>query len=427
MRILIENSGYHLENMGDVAMLQVTVARLRNFWPDALIEVITNAPEKLAELCPQTHPLLPIGRCFWTAPLISSIYKSSTSQLTLQWSDIEEWEMRHYSPYLVGALIKTKLKKTIELFKYFTAFKEAVDNADLVVASGGGYITDVFQTSAILALDTLGLASRLGKPTAMLGHGLGPLWKQNSLTKAKAVLPFVNVISLREKRAGIPLLKSMGISQERVFTTGDDAIELAYKARCLELGNGIGANLRVSKYSSISLTILEIVRSALQEVAKSQDAQLIAAPISRFYYKGYEDSDSMTIQKLLNGYENTADAGQYLDTPSKVIEQIGQCRVVVTGSYHAGVFALAQGIPVVCLAKSEYYIDKFLGLADQFGIGCTVVLLNDRHLREKLIISIDAAWKSAEHIRPQLLDAAKKQIQLGHDAYKRVYELVQSR
>ncbi len=424
MRILIENSGYRLENMGDLAMLQVAVTRLRNFWPDALIQVITNAPEKLVQLCPQTHPLLPVARRVWTAPLISSIYKSPSSRLTRHWSDIEKGEMHHYSPYLVGAFIKRKLEKTTELFKYFTAFMEAVDNADLVVASGGGYITDVFQTSAILALDTLGLATRLGKPTAMLGHGLGPLWKQNSLTKAKAVLPFVNVISLREKRAGIPLLKSMGISQERVFTTGDDAIELAYKARCLELGNGIGVNLRVSKYSSINLTILEIVRSALQEVAKSQDAQLIPAPISRFYYKGYEDSDSMTIQKLLHGYDNTPDVGQYLDTPSKVIEQIGQCRVVVTGSYHAGVFALAQGIPVVCLAKSAYYIDKFLGLADQFGVGCTVVLLNDQHLREKLITSINAAWESAEQFRPQLLDAAQEQIELGHAAYKHVYELV---
>ena len=35
--------------------------------------------------------------------------------------------------------------------------------------------------------------------------------------------------------------------------------------------------------------------------------------------------------------------------------------VEVTGSYHAGVFALAQGIPVVGLLQSAYYEQKFIG------------------------------------------------------------------
>ena len=46
-----------------------------------------------------------------------------------------------------------------------------------------------------------------------------------------------------------------------------------------------------------------------------------------------------------------------------VIERVGECRVVVTGSYHGAVFALAQGIPVVALVKSPYYVNKMAGLA----------------------------------------------------------------
>jgi polysaccharide pyruvyl transferase WcaK-like protein len=52
---------------------------------------------------------------------------------------------------------------------------------------------------------------------------------------------------------------------------------------------------------------------------------------------------------------------------------VSRCRVVVTGSYHAGVFALAQGIPVVATAASRYYHDKFSGLADLFGGGGDIV------------------------------------------------------
>jgi len=291
----------------------------------------------------------------------------------------------------------------------------------LVVATGGGYITDEFPELASTVLSMLGMAKKLGKPTVMLGHGLGPLQNPRLRTIAKAVLPSVDLITLRERRAGIPLLDSLGVSQKRVITTGDDAIELAYEARNRELGQGIGVNLRMAKYAGVSGDMLETVRSALQDVARIKGALLLPLPISQ------DASDVQTIQKLMAGYDDNSDGGESLDTPLKVIKQVGQCRVVVTGSYHAGVFALAQGIPVVGLAKSQYYIDKFLGLADQFGTGCEVILLDDNQLREKLIVSIDNAWMSAETVRLQLLESARRQIESGHAAYQRVYDLVNSR
>ena len=65
MRILIEPSGYKLGNMGDAAMLQVTVSRLFELWPEAQLQVITRAPEALAALCPRVSPLLAHGRSAW--------------------------------------------------------------------------------------------------------------------------------------------------------------------------------------------------------------------------------------------------------------------------------------------------------------------------------------------------------------------------
>ena len=104
-----------------------------------------------------------------------------------------------------------------------------------------------------------------------------------------------------------------------------------------------------------------------------------------------------------------------------------RCRIVVTGSYHAGVFALSQGIPVVCLAKSHYYIDKFLGLADQFRAGCQLVFLNQEALSERFLDSIEKAWESAEDTRLPLLEAADRQVEMSRKAYKRLYELVSTK
>ena len=105
-----------------------------------------------------------------------------------------------------------------------------------------------------------------------------------------------------------------------------------------------------------------------------------------------------------------------LDTPLTVIRRVGECRVVVTGSYHAGVFALSQGIPVVGLSRSDYYTDKFLGLADQFGSGCRLVPL-DEPLDEALPARIIELWREAEALRPDLLAAASRQVEEGREAY----------
>ena len=61
MRVIVAtalNTGAaEYQNMGDVAMLQVAVARLLSLWPDARIEVLTDSPSNLSRYCPGARPL----------------------------------------------------------------------------------------------------------------------------------------------------------------------------------------------------------------------------------------------------------------------------------------------------------------------------------------------------------------------------------
>lgn len=409
--------------MGDLAMLQVAVSRLKGLWPDALIEVITSRPDLLTKFFPEVRPLMSPDSFIWFSSLLTRLHRLIPSSTAQQHLPEFEWILHQHLPLLTRPILQRKLKKILAYNSSSKPLVGAVEAADLVVASGGGYITDFFPGKAARTLEILNLATWLHKPTVMLGHGLGPLQNPELRAKAKIVLPHVDLISLRESRAGIPLLDSLGVSHTCVTTTGDDAIELAYKARNTECGDGLGVNLRVAGYSSIAPEVLEIIRSALQQVAREKSIPLIPVPIANYH----TEDDPQIIQKLLAGYDNDSDGGQSLDTPLKVIEQIGRCRVVVTGSYHAGVFALAQGIPVVSLAKSEYYVDKFLGLAAQFETGCEVILMDDEQLRDNLISAIDRTWRLAEQVSAQLLESAKKQVELGNAAYQQVYQLVESR
>lgn len=129
---------------------------------------------------------------------------------------------------------------------------------------------------------------------------------------------------------------------------------------------------------------------------------------------------------MLAGFDDESDGGVSLDTPVKVVRQVSRCRLVVTGAYHAAVFALAQGIPVVCLSNSTYYSAKFQGLEDLFGCGCETVILSDQNASNKLSVAMEDMWKSAATVRTSLREAALRQIKLSCSAYKQIQNLFDS-
>jgi colanic acid/amylovoran biosynthesis protein len=93
---------------------------------------------------------------------------------------------------------------------------------------------------------------------------------------------------------------------------------------------------------------------------------------------------------------------------------------MITTSYHGGVFAIAQGIPVVAWLKSKYFASKLYGLANQFGVGCEVVTLDEGDWGARLKAAILSAWNSAEQLRPQLLERAASQLSASEAAYERL-------
>jgi polysaccharide pyruvyl transferase WcaK-like protein len=160
----------------------------------------------------------------------------------------------------------------------------------------------------------------------------------------------------------------------------------------------------------------------LRDAAQTRRAPIIPIPISRVP----GEADIEAIAHLMDVNDNLPDSST-LKTPEAVIRQVQKCRLVVTGSYHAGVFALANGIPTIGLAKSRYYIDKFMGLSTLFGPGCETVLLENQDFARNLKASIEKLWNAAERVRPLLLANAARQIALSRGAYDRISAAVNSR
>jgi len=210
------------------------------------------------------------------------------------------------------------------------------------------------------------------------------------------------------------------VPQDRILMTGDDAVELAYDRRPTQLGVDIGVSVRLAHYTAVDSHHLEPVRALLHDQAMNYGAQLVAIPIS---CDGHE-ADQQQIARLLRGYPRTSSSWRRFDPPVDVIRTVGRCRVVIAGAFHAAVFALAQGIPVVGLVRSQEYANKFQGIVDQFGSGCQLLNLNDPDWDQQFSAAFEGAWKRAEDLRPELLDRARHQISLNRAGYQRIAGIV---
>lgn len=154
MKIVVEQSHYSLVNMGDLSMLQVAISRLSNLWPNASIKVFTYADAQylLQKYCPEALPLNPSGLELWlTTPLSERLYQIMPNLSTQEQREAFEWQVRHNFPSLARLLMQQHLKKRRRLpqYKNLKGFLDEIYNADLIVATGGGYITDAFEKRPI--------------------------------------------------------------------------------------------------------------------------------------------------------------------------------------------------------------------------------------------------------------------------------------
>lgn len=424
MRIVIEQSNYAMTNLGDVAMAQVAVSRLLRLWPGAHVGIVTDRPDRLAMFYPGISAVSAAGRWRWLQE--DPIFGGNLVRSIPDWISVPagrlEARMRRKSPRLIysGVWLWERLQRPEA--RMVGAFFAHMRKADLLVVSGAGHITSTFETHALKVLELLRLGRSLGARTVMFGQGLGPIHTPRLWEAVRAILPHVDLICLREKRKGLPILEEVGVSRDRVMITGDDAVELAHAERRADFGRGIGVNIRRAFYSGIDDRAVRSIRPVLHEAGARHSAQLVVLPVS---VQG-TTLDLLTISDLVDGYPGNIDGPADIETPLQLIRQIAQCRVVVTGSYHAAVFALAQGIPAIGLAASEYFVDKFLGLSDMFGGGCELVRLDDPGFPEHLRAAIDRAWSTAGDIRPMLLAAAARQVAASKAAYVRCHELVRA-
>jgi polysaccharide pyruvyl transferase WcaK-like protein len=428
LRILIENSEYWLRNNGDLAMFEVTIRRLRERWPNARIGVLTDSPSLVRAYYPEAEAMTVWDTDPWDEPtrlerFAAKVGPTITGPVAISWLQTRGWvpdrarRVRRKLLRFAGAHTSDDGARPP---RPHTGSARAAREASLVLALGGGYLTDSDKGQANRVMNLFEHAFSRDVPVAMVGQGLGPMEDPILLERLANVLPKVEVISLREKRRGPGLLEKIGFPSDRVLVTGDDAIELSYEVRTDVVGTDLGICLRVAEYSPVSKGAQETVGKVVRTLAAEFDAGLVPLIIAE-----YRRQDRRSTLPLVSGAPKvTRPLGKFV-APQDIAKRVSQCRVLVTGAYHLAVFALSQGIPVIALTSSQYYDEKFLGLGEMFGLGLQVVRLDEEGLSDRLTDAIRNAWASATEVREPLRARALEQIEASKAGFARIFELVE--
>lgn len=417
--VLLDTGALDCRNMGDVAMLQVAVERLEALLPGVRLQVFTDDPAALARYCPTVVALPHAPREEWYAeaallePLRGYLSPSAWARAVRV-----QHLLRDAYPHVFRRLLAAKARLHGRSSAGLRALHLAQASTDLLVIVGQGSLTDEDERHARVILGQIAAVRHQRHPAVLMGQGIGPLTNPALVARARAVLPHVALCAVREGRRAPALLASLGVAADRVVVTGDDAIVLAHRMRPDALGEGLGIHVRRAPSAFTSDETLRVIRAVLFDAAARHPMTFRPLPISHHAPPSACDPD--TIAQLLQGRGDPSDGGRALTSPAALIEQAGRCRVVVSGAYHAAVFALSQGVPVICLAVSEYYADKFHGLAAQFGEGCSVLDAAAPSFRADLARTLERTWHAAPALREPLLAAAVRQVAAGEAAYARI-------
>lgn len=409
MRAIIQTGSNELDNLGDRAMLEVLIDRVRAAHPETRFSVFARDAERVRSLGRAVEQIPVEQKPMW------AIFRSVALAFGRTLPALD-WVVRKRLPWWYTSILRRKARSLVN--------PEVLDKADILLVSGGGFITDAFIGQAWPVLERLSAATKQNIPFALLGQGIGPLRDPALVDKAREVLAHAKLIAIRETHHSLPLLLELGVSPQQIIVTGDDAIEPAFQARRVTIGKLLGINFRVAEYAGITQSDVDRLRRPMRSLAARLATKLIALPVC--IVDSVEASSDATVASQLvdPGVEGTD--GRVPQTPRALIERISACRVVVTGSYHAAVFALAQGIPSVCLYNTEYYGNKFRGLADEFGDGCDLIDKSGGDFETALMAAIESAWGRAEELREPLQKQALRQIVAQKQAYQRLSGIIDS-
>lgn len=384
MRILIQNSGYHLKNYGDLAMLVSAYDQILRLHPDAVLRIFTSDPDELRLHCPKASPVsAELGLRWAEGGLLARRIVKKLDRSFPRWTSF----------WMDKRLRKARQVRLFERIIAFYNFRyhrqinqlwDEIESADIIIATGGGFLTTTFFGQGRAVLATMAIAEEMRKRIAFFGQGVGPFEGKFSFMEKHVVNLFRKsfYIGFRENIYSSQFVRKYSLTNTEF--TFDDAVMSCSREESLATGserNTLGVNLRIAEYSGLDQSFLQRFSVVMSRVSAAKEISLVPLPIAL----GSGDSDVRALSELAELSNFTFETEIELSSVDAILKRVSCCKVIVTCSYHAGVFGACYGIPVILISANGYYDQKLQGLQQAVGSeGIYFISLSDASWPQKL-------------------------------------------
>lgn len=362
-RILI--SGYYgFNNLGDEAILETIINRIRHAVADADITVLSATPERTSD------------------------------------------------NYGVSACNR----------KQFMSVMKALMACDVLVSGGGSLLQDVTSKLSIkYYLAIILMAKILGKKVMIYSQGIGPINKESNRMLTKIILSMVDCITVREENSKEDLI-GLGLKGKAIGVTADPVIDLEAADAALGLQYLKEAN---NQYEPQRKTVGFALRSkdfqseeAYQQLVKTIEALLLKYQLAFIPFHYNED---LIILKRLE-----ADFGSRIVVVTKryhtteILSIIGCFDVLVGVRLHALIFAAVQNVPPIGVSydpKIDYFMQTLemrvlceVANVDAAQLDCEIqrILENKAQEQSKLKAVVDRLRHKIDENDQALLNLLKR-------------------
>lgn len=392
-------------NRGDAAIFEGVHKSLSVKFPDANISVMTENPE--------------------AAELIHGIEAKNQNLAGFNWGLSKKNAARAYLSLTAPLLRYDIIPPGLKLLKNRANIQPYLD-ADLVVSTGGQFLTDVYFPNKVGVLWQHYFLSQIDTPFVIFAQTLGPFKRSPYRQMSRMVLNKADIIITRDKESK-EVVENLGVSTD-VHHTADAAFSMDLnqeKNTILDLLNN-KADFAFAEGETISVSVREWthtdkdteVNEYAETIARISDWLIRQKDMNILFAStctslaGYNNDDRVMAARVAKRMEEKDSAqilsGEY--TPQELVDIYARMDLHIGMRMHSNILAMMAETPVVAI---EYQF-KTKGLMKMFDIEDYLIDINDvdyeslRNIVEKGLEDTDYIERSIQRNLPEIKAQSEK-------------------
>jgi polysaccharide pyruvyl transferase WcaK-like protein len=364
MNIVITHC-YSDSNKGDLGMLLGTINELKRLRPDANITVQSMYSESHNKFAYHTRFVRSLGvhveEGILPAPYVDEREPSPARNFVALLRVIRDFfclQLLWIHPSL-GRIVRRQQAKAFRSLK----------SADLVIAKAGHYLyNDQGGLRASLyiwrLLTGISVPVRLGKPTILLGHSIGPIYGRRARRLARAVLTRCASVVVREKRtrevlADLGVVENVQLAPDLAFLT--DPTPPKIPAFFAEHEGWIAVSINNWMFPESDDPEQQKTRyvNAVLETLREAYGRWQLRPVFflQEFVQQHGSSDIHLVEEMLRSLRDQNVPAEMIEDdfwPGELAHLYSYCQLALATRFHTCIYAAMTGTPVIAIRYQGY-------------------------------------------------------------------------